>query len=85
MYKLHNVDIEIACEICFEQHYWVITTSASMQQFAIKQQEIQSNIPPFEQEQYCDVLRPKSNLIHSLKLTSLKSYFLTSLSFEGHL
>ena len=66
-------DIEKASEIYFEQHSRVIATSALIEQFVIKQQEVQSNIPPFQQEQYRDVLRSKSNLSHSSKSKSLKS------------
>ena len=60
-------DIENASEIYFEQYSRVIATSAFIEQFVIKQQEVQSNIPPFQQEQYRDVLRSKSNLSHSSK------------------
>ena len=58
-------DIEVASEICFEQHFRVIAIGKCIEQFVIKQQEVQSNIPPFQQEQYSDPLRPKSNLSHS--------------------
>ena len=58
-------DIENASEIYFEQYSRVIATSAFIEQFVIKQQEVQSNILPFQQEQYRDVLRSKSNLSHS--------------------
>ena len=44
-----------------------------IEQFVIKQQDVQSNITPFQQEQYRDVLRSKSNLGHSSKSKSLKS------------
>ena len=66
-------DIENASEIYFEQHSRVIDTSESIEHFVKKEQEVQSNIPPFQQEQYCDVLRSKSNLSHGLKSKSSKS------------
>ena len=43
-------DIENASEIYFEQYSGVIATSAFIEQFVIKQQEVQSNMPPFQQE-----------------------------------
>ena len=66
-------DIENASQIYFEQHSRVIATSASIEHFIIKQQEVQSNLAPFQQGQYRDVLRSKSNLSHSSKLKSSKS------------
>ena len=75
-------DIENASEIYVEQYSLVIATSAFIEQFVIKQQEVQSNIPPFQQEQYRDVLRSKSNLSHSSKSKSLK--FPSSKSSSKH-
>ena len=66
-------DIEKASEIYFEQYYRIIATSASIEHFVIKQQEVQSNLPTFQQGQYRDVLRSKSNLSHSSKSKSSKS------------
>ena len=60
-------DIEKASEIYLEQHSRVIATSAFIEHFVIKQKEVQSNLPPFQQWQYRDVLRSKSNLSHSSK------------------
>ena len=51
----------------------LLQTSALIEQFVIKQQEVQSNVLPFQQEQYRDVLRSKSNLSHSSKSKSSKS------------
>ena len=45
---------ENASEIYFEQYSRFIATSAFTEQFVIKQQQVQSNIPPFQQEQYRD-------------------------------
>ena len=45
---------ENASEIYFEQYSRFIATSAFTEQFVVKQQEVQSNIPPFQQEQYRD-------------------------------
>ena len=66
-------DSENASEIYFEQDSRVAATSTFIEQFVIKQQEVQSNIPPFQQEQYRDVWRSKSNLRHSSKSKSSKS------------
>ena len=44
-----------------------------MEKFVIKQQDVQSNIPPSQQEQYYDALRSKSNISHSSKSKSSKS------------
>ena len=66
-------DIENASEIYFEQYSGVIATSALIEQFVIKQQDAQSNITSFQQEQYRDILRSKSNLSHSSKSKSSKS------------
>ena len=66
-------DIEKASGIYFEQCFPVIVTSTLLEQFVIKQQNAQSNIPPFQQEQYSDVLRSKSNLSHSSKSKFSKS------------
>ena len=54
-------DTENGSKIYFEQCSRVIATSAFTEQFVLKQQEVQSNIFPFQQEQYRDVLRSKSN------------------------
>ena len=70
---MNSEDIEKASEIYFERHSKVIATSASIEHFVIKQQEAQSNLRPFQQRQYRDVLRSKSNLSHSSKCTSSKS------------
>ena len=51
---------ENASEIYFEQQTRVIPTRAFKEQFVIKQQEVQSNIPPFQQDQYRNILRSKS-------------------------
>ena len=51
---------ENASEIYFEQQTRVISTRAFKEQFVIKQQEVQSNIPPFQQDQYRNILRSKS-------------------------
>ena len=40
-------DIENASEMYFEHHSKVIDTSPSIEHFVIKQQRLQSNIPPF--------------------------------------
>ena len=53
-------DIENASEIYFEQQTRVIATRAFEEQFVIKQQEVQSNIPTFQQDQYRNILRSKS-------------------------
>ena len=66
-------DIEKVSEIYFEQHSRVIATSASIEHSVIKQQEVQSNLPPFQKGQCRDVLRSKSNLSHRSKLKSSKS------------
>ena len=66
-------DIENASEIYFAQYSQVIATSVLIEQSVIKQQDVQSNIPPFQQEQYRDVLRWKSNLSHGSKSKSSKS------------
>ena len=50
-------DIENASEIYLEQYSRVIAASAFIEQFVIKQQEVQSNTPPFQQEQYHEALR----------------------------
>ena len=50
-------DIENASEIYLEQYSRVIAASAFIEQFIIKQQEVQSNTPPFQQEQYHEALR----------------------------
>ena len=50
-------DIENANGIYFGQHSSVIATSAFMKHFVIKKKEVQRNIPPFQQEQYREVLR----------------------------
>ena len=70
---INSEDIEKASEIYFEQHSRVFATSAFIEQFLIKQQEVQSNISPFQQEQYREVLRSKSSLSHSSKSKSLES------------
>ena len=44
-------DIEKASEIYFEQHSRVIATRAFIEHFVIKQHEVQSNLPPFQQGQ----------------------------------
>ena len=58
----------------FGQNSRVSAASASNKQFIIKQEEIQSNILPFQQDQYRHVLRSKSSLNHSSKSKSSK-YF----------
>ena len=50
-------DIENASEIYLEQYSRVIAASVFIEQFVIKQQEVQSNTPPFQQEQYHEALR----------------------------
>ena len=55
-------DIENANGIYFGQHSSVIATSAFTKYFVIKKKEVQRNIPSFQQEQYREVLRSKSNL-----------------------
>ena len=50
-------DIENASEIYLEQYSRAIAASAFIEQFVIKQQEVQSNTPPFQQEQYHEALR----------------------------
>ena len=47
-------DIEKAIEIYFDQHSRVIATSVSIEHFVIKQQEVQSNLPSFQQGQNRD-------------------------------
>ena len=80
-------DIKKASEIYFEPHSRVIATSVSIEHFAIKQREVQSNLAPFQQGQYRDVLRSKSNLSHSSKSKSSKSpsKFSSKHSKSGHL
>ena len=65
-------DTENGSEIYFEQYSRVITSSVLTEQLVIKQQEVQSNISPFQQEQYRHVLRSKSNLSHSSESKSSK-------------
>ena len=71
--EMNPEDIENTSETYFEQYSRVIATSALIKQFVIKQQDAQRNLPPFQQEQYRDVLRSKSNLSYSSKSSSSKS------------
>ena len=71
-------DTENGSEIYFEQYSRVIASSAFTEQLVIKQQEVQSNISPFQQEQYRDVLRSKSNLSHSSE-SNLRNLLLQNL------